>query len=160
MISKGTVESIVNQHINTDNEFVVEISVSSSNKIIVLIDSDDGITIDRCVLVSKAIEQSFDRDEEDFELEVSSAGLSSPLKVVRQYQKNIGRNLDVVLANGTKMQGKLLSATESSFSIEVQEKVVLEGKKRKELITKSIDLPYSDIKTAYKIGRASCRERV
>lgn len=149
MISKGTVESIVNQHINTDNEFVVEISVSSSNKIIVLIDSDDGITIDRCVLVSKAIEQSFDRDEEDFELEVSSAGLSSPLKVVRQYQKNIGRNLDVVLANGTKMQGKLLSATESSFSIEVQEKVVLEGKKRKELITKSIDLPYSDIKTAY-----------
>ena len=147
--SKGTVESIVNQHINTDNEFVVEISVSSSNKIIVLIDSDDGITIDRCVLVSKAIEQSFDRDEEDFELEVSSAGLSSPLKVVRQYQKNIGRNLDVVLANGTKMQGKLLSATESSFSIEVQEKVVLEGKKRKELITKSIDLPYSDIKTAY-----------
>jgi len=149
MISKSTIEGIVNQHINVDKEFVVEISVSSSNKIIVLIDSDDGITIDRCVLVSRAIEQSFDRDEEDFELEVSSAGLSSPLKVVRQYQKNIGRNLDVVLTNGTKIQGKLLLATESSFSIEVQEKVVVEGKKRKELITKTIDLPYSDVKSAY-----------
>lgn len=149
MISKSTVEDIVNQHINAESEFVVDISISSSNKILVLIDSDEGITIDRCVQVSRAIEQSFDRDKEDFELEVSSAGLSSPLKVVRQYKKNIGRSLDVVLANGTKVRGKLIAASESSFSLEFEEKVMLEGKKRKELVVKTLEIPYTDIKTAY-----------
>lgn len=149
MISKSTVEDIVNQHINAESEFVVDISISSSNKILVLIDSDEGITIDRCVQVSRAIEQSFDRDKEDFELEVSSAGLSSPLKVVRQYKKNIGRSLDVVLANGTKVRGKLIAANESSFSLEFEEKLMLEGKKRKELVVKTLEIPYTDIKTAY-----------
>jgi ribosome maturation factor RimP len=149
MVDKGTIETIVKEQLNPENEFIVEINISSGNKILVHIDSDLGITIDRCVQVSKTIEQSLDRDEEDFELEVSSAGLSSPLRVVRQYQKNIGRNLDVLLNSGDKYQGKLLTANDELFILEVEEMIKPEGKKRKETVTRNIEFSYSDIKTAY-----------
>lgn len=149
MVDKSTVESIVKEQLDSEKEFVVDITISTGNKILVLIDSDEGITIDRCVKVSRAIEGSLDREEEDFELEVSSAGLSSPLKVVRQYQKNIGRNLDILLNNGDKHTGKLLKADEEAFTLEVEEMIKQEGKKRKELVTRTADFPYNEIKTAY-----------
>lgn len=149
MVDKGTIETIVKEQLNPENEFIVEINISSGNKILVHIDSDLGVTIDRCVQVSKAIEQSLDRDEEDFELEVSSAGLSSPFRVVRQYQKNIGRNLDVLLNSGDKYQGKLLTANDELFTLEVEEMIIPEGKKRKEVVTRNIEFSYSDVKTAY-----------
>jgi ribosome maturation factor RimP len=149
MVDKGTIETIVKEQLNPENEFIVEINISSGNKILVHIDSDLGVTIDRCVQVSKAIEQSLDRDEEDFELEVSSAGLSSPFRVVRQYQKNIGRNLDVLLNSGDKYQGKLLTANDELFTLEVEEMIIPEGKKRKEVVTRNIEFSYTDVKTAY-----------
>jgi ribosome maturation factor RimP len=147
MIDKKLIEDIVNQNFNSDSEFIVDISVSSANKIFVVIDSDSGITIDRCVDISRAIEQQLDRDKEDFELEVASAGLSEPLKIARQYSKNIGRNVDVVLLDGAKKTGKLLSASLDGFQIEVQEKELVEGKKRKQLVTKTLSLAYADVKS-------------
>lgn len=149
MVDKSTIESIVSEQLDNEKEFVVDIAVSTGNKILVLIDSDTGITIDRCVAVSRSIEQSLDRDTEDFELEVSSAGLSSPLKVVRQYQKNVGRNLDVLLNSGEKFTGKLTNATEVEFSIEVEQMIKQEGKKRKELVISTMTFPYNEVKTAY-----------
>lgn len=149
MVDKSTIESIVNEQLDSENEFIVDISISTGNKILVLIDSNEGITIDRCVKVSRAIEGSLDRDKEDFELEVSSSGLSSPLKVIRQYQKNIGRNLDVLLNNGDKFTGKLLKADDVELSLEVEEMIKQEGKKRKELVTRTINVPYNEVKTAY-----------
>ena len=148
MISKQKIEDIVNEHIDPSSEYIVEVTVSASNSILVLIDSDEGISSDRCVKVSRAVEQSLDRDEEDFELEVSSAGLSSPLKVVRQYKKNIGRHLDVVTSNGQKYTGKLVEVDDNNFAIEVEEMVKPEGKKRKELVVKKMAFAYSEIKSA------------
>ena len=149
MVEKSRIETIVNEQLNSEKEFIVDISISTGNKILVLIDSDSGVTIDRCVIVSKAIEESLDRDEEDFELEVSSAGLSSSLKVVRQYKKNIGRNIDILLNSGEKYIGKILEANDLGFLLEVEEMVKQEGKKRKELVTRNVNIPYSDVKTAY-----------
>jgi ribosome maturation factor RimP len=147
MIDKAIIEDIVNQQINSDIEFVVDITISVNNKIMVVIDSDSGITIDRCVSISKAIEQQIDRDKEDFELEVASAGLSEPLRIVRQYTKNIGREVEVLMLSGEKFKGKLFAASAEGFSIEVQAKELVEGKKRKQLVTKTLSLAYGDVKS-------------
>ncbi len=149
MIEKSLVESIVIQELDSEKEFLVDMSISTGNKILILIDADDGITIDRCVKVSRAVEQSLNRDEEDFELEVSSAGLSSPLKLTRQYVKNIGRDLSIVLTTGIKVEGKLLAANETTFTIEFEELVAVEGKKRKQKEVKNLDIPYTDVKSAF-----------
>jgi ribosome maturation factor RimP len=148
MIDKELVENIVNEQLNPDEEFVVDITVSASNKIMVLLDGDNGITIDRCVKVSRAIEQSFDREEEDFELEVASAGLSESLKLPRQYKKNVGRSLEVVKADGQKIKGLLLSANQEAFVLEVESMVKPEGKKRKEKVIDQFEIPYTDVKSA------------
>lgn len=147
MIEKKFIESVVNQHLEPQTEFIVDVSVSANNRILVIIDSDTGITIDRCVDVSRAIEHQLDRDKEDFELEVASAGLSEPLKIVRQYIKNIGRTVEVVMNSGVKKSGTLLSASNEGFSIEVQEKELVDGKKRKVMVTKTIPLAYADVKS-------------
>ena len=148
MIDKQHIEELVLEQLNPESEFVVEISVSAANRILVLVDSDSGITIDRCVKISRAIEQNFDREQEDFELEVSSAGLSSPLKVVRQFQKNIGRNLDVVLTGGEKLKGALIAVSDLGFTIEVEKMIKPEGKKRKELVVEQLELQYQQVKSA------------
>jgi ribosome maturation factor RimP len=149
MIDKKLVESIVNEQLNPDEEFVVDITVSASNKIMVLLDGDNGITIDRCVKVSRAIEQSFDRDEEDFELEVASAGLSESLRLPRQYKKNVGRSLEVVKSDGQKLKGLLLSANDSTLALEVESMVKPEGKKRKEKVVEQFEIPYTEVKSAF-----------
>ncbi len=146
MIDRQLIEQVVTSSLN-DSEFVVDITVSSSNKIMVTIDSDSGITIDRCVLVSRAIEKELDREKDDFELEVASAGLSEPMKLPRQYKKNIGRIVSVVTLNGEKFTGKLIDANDQQFCIEFEEKVLVEGKKRKQLVTKNVDLLYTDVKS-------------
>jgi ribosome maturation factor RimP len=149
MIDKELVESIVNEQLNPNEEFVVDITVSASNKIMVLLDGDNGITIDRCVKVSRAIEQRFDRDEEDFELEVASAGLSESLRLPRQYKKNVGRSLEVVKSDGQKLKGLLLSANDSALALEVESMVKPEGKKRKEKVVEQFEIPYTQVKSAF-----------
>ncbi|MDD2197358.1 MAG: ribosome assembly cofactor RimP [Bacteroidales bacterium] len=148
MISKERVEAIVNECIDSEKEFVVDVSISANNKILVLLDSDEGISIDRCVKVSRKIEQDLDEDDLDFELEVSSAGLSSPLKVVRQYKKNLGRSLNVISNDGEKTKGKLVEVNDNDFSIEVEELLKPEGKKRKELVLRTVTLAYNEVKSA------------
>ena len=151
MIDISAVEDIVNKHLLPDKEFVVELNIATGNKITVLIDSDESISIDRCVAVSRAIEESLDREVEDFELEVSSAGLTSPLKVLRQYKKHRGEMLEVLLVTGSKIKGKLLDVTEKGIALEVEEMVKPEGKKRKEIVVNSHALDFSQIKKAVRI---------
>jgi ribosome maturation factor RimP len=148
MISKERIEAIVNECIDSEKEFVVDVSISANNKILVLLDSDEGISIDRCVKVSRKIEQDLDEDDLDFGLEVSSAGLSSPLKVVRQYKKNLGRSLNVISNDGEKIKGKLVEVNDNDFSIEVEELLKPEGKKRKELVLRTVTLAYNEVKSA------------
>ena len=147
MISKEIIKSIVDPKLDEENVFLVDISVSPSNQIVVTVDGDKGVTIDQCIAISRHIEGSLNRDEEDFELEVSSSGLGQPLKVLRQYTKNIGREVEVVLTNGSKLKGKMVASDNEGISLEVEKKLLLEGKKRKELVTETIPLKYSEIKT-------------
>ena len=147
MIAKEQIEKLIQPKIEEDGLFLVEISINSSNHISIFIDGDKGVNIDQCIELSRFIEQSLNRDEDDFELNVSSAGLDLPLKVQKQYIKNIGRLVDVVLTNGQKLTGKLVNANDIGIDLEVEKSVLSEGKKRKQLVTVIDTFKYSDIKT-------------
>ncbi len=147
MITKEQIENLIKPKIDEEDLFQVEVTVSSSNKISVFIDGDKGVTIDQCIALSRFIEENINRDEEDYELDVSSAGLDLPLKVQRQYIKNIGRSVAIILKNGQKLTGKLVSANDDGINLEVEKNVVLEGKKRKQKVIEIMPLNYSDIKS-------------
>lgn len=149
MISKFDVEAIINEALEGSSDYVVEVSVSENNHILVLLESDEGINIKRCVQVSRLIESHFDREVEDYELEVSSAGLESPLKVLRQYQKNIGREVAVTLLSNQCIKGKLEAVNEKKITVSYKEKELVEGSKRKQLVDKTIEIPFSEVKTTY-----------
>ena len=133
MISKQKIEELVSQWLQGKDYFLVDIAISSDNKIVVEIDHADGVWIDDCVELSRFIEERLDRDEEDFELEVGSAGLGQPFKVEQQYQNHIGKEVEVMQANGKKVKGILRSVDGRQFTVSVKEKVKVEGKKRPEL---------------------------
>ena len=115
--------------------FVVECTCNNANEVELIIDSDTSVAIDSCVKLSHAINEQFDRDVEDFSLMVASAGIGSPLKVYRQYQKLIGRPVEVLLVSGTKILATLAEATPESITLSYEEKQAVEGKKRKQLVT-------------------------
>lgn len=128
--------------------FVVSLKVSESNLIQVIVDADSGLSIDQCVRVSRSIESQINRDEEDFELQVTSPGLSNPLVVTRQYIKNVGRDLKVTMNSGEVHEGKLIKANEEGVELEYSYKQRIEGRKKKEVITEQLPLSYEDIKEA------------
>ena len=113
--------------------FVVECTCSPLNEVELLIDSDTSVSIDACVALNRAIDAEFDRDEEDFSLMVASAGIGSELRVLRQYSKLIGKPVEVLLCNGVKLLAILDAADEESITLSYDEKVAVEGKKKKEL---------------------------
>ncbi len=129
--------------------FIVELRISETNEIRMEIDSEIGnVSITDCVRVSRNIEHNLDREEEDFELSVSSAGLDKPLRVIRQYPKNIGRELKVKTEEGDKIEGLLTSADEEGIVLQTSRKEKIEGKKKKELIVEDIPLKYAQIQEA------------
>lgn len=129
--------------------FIVDLRISDTNAISLEIDSETGgVSIDDCVRVSRNIEHNLDREEQDFELSVSSAGLDKPLRVLKQYPKNIGRELKVKTVSGVKVEGVLTEADAEGIVLQTSRKERIEGKKKKELIVEDIPLKYADIKEA------------
>jgi ribosome maturation factor RimP len=147
MISKEIVQGIIQSRIDEEGLFLVDITVTSLNQISVSVDGNNGVTIDQCIALSREIEQNLDREVEDYELEVSSAGLGQPLQVLKQYFKNISREVDVVLKNGQKLNGKMVDATNEGISLEITNILVVEGKKKKQLVTEIVPFKYEEIKT-------------
>jgi ribosome maturation factor RimP len=147
MIDKSKIAQLVNEKL-TDDQFLVDVTVSSSDVIHVMVDSDTAISINQIVEISRHIENNLDREVEDFELSVFSAGLSEPLKLVRQYKKNINKELDVLLNNGQKLAGILMKADDQGIDLEVTTKEKPEGSKKKELVTRVLSFEYSEIKEA------------
>ena len=133
MVEKSKIESFVNEVIS-DGVFIVDIKVSSSNRINVLIDSATGTTIKECIAVSRNIEDNLDRETEDFELEVSTPGLSEGFKVPEQYLKNIGRQIEIQLKDGHKIEGKLIAFEGNIIEITEEQMIKPEGKKRKQKV--------------------------
>lgn len=147
MILKENIIRLVEDKIAGTNLFLVDVSVSTSSKIMVLVDTDAGITVEECIALSRFLENSLDRDTEDFELEVSSPGLSQPFKVQRQYVKNIGREISVLTADNQKIKGKLLSAGDSG--IEMETILIKKTDKKKKVKEQAvIRLAFDQIKSA------------
>ena len=113
MIEKIKILELVNNALEGSDKFLVNLKITPDNRIYVDIDGDNGVTIDDCIELSRAIESQLDRDAEDFELNVSSAGADQPLKMTRQYRKNIGYEVEVLTADGRKLKGILADADES-----------------------------------------------
>ena len=134
MINKDTVRSIVEEWLDGKEYFLVDIKISPDDRIVVEIDHADGVWIEDCVELSRFIEDHLSRDEEDYELEVGSAGLGQPFKVAQQYHCFVGKDVEVLDADGKKYKGVLKAVEGNDFTVTVQEKQKMEGKKRPQLV--------------------------
>ncbi len=130
MIDKNVVRQLVEEWLTGKEYFLVDVTVSPDDKITVEIDHKDGVYINDCVELSKYIEDRLDRDQEDYELEVGSAGLGQPFKVEQQYHNFIGEPVEVLTGEGKKLKGVLRRVEGRNFTVGVEEKVKVEGKKR------------------------------
>ena len=133
MIDRTKIEESVKEYIHGTSLLLVAVKVSSSNKITVLADTKKGITIDECALLHRHIEKGFDRDVEDFELQVSSPGLDTPFGVIEQYYKNEGQKVSVVDNEGSKYTGILKNVTKGGFDLETEIKVKGKSKEVKDI---------------------------
>ena len=147
MIDKSIVKSLVEEWLDDKEYFLVDVEISKDNKIVVEIDHADGVWIEDCVELSRYIEDRLNRDEEDYELEVGSAGLGQPFKVPQQYINFVGKEVEVLDGDGKKMKGILKSVDGNDFVVTVREKVKEEGKKRPEL--KDVDKTFQMDKVKY-----------
>ena len=127
--------------------FLIDLIITDNFKIIITLDGDHGVVLQDCIDVSRAIDQNLDREEQDFSLEVASAGVSEPLKHLRQYKKNIGRNLQVKTAD-QKIEAKLVDTNETGIVLEWEAREPKKIGKGKETVQKRQEVPYTDIKEA------------
>ncbi|MEN9443998.1 MAG: ribosome assembly cofactor RimP [Bacteroidota bacterium] len=148
MISAERVKQIVQEKISETELFLVEVKVSTDNKIYVALDSMNGVTISECVLVNRHIENSIDREQEDYELEVSSAGLSASFKVANQYIKNKGKTLAVLTNQGERYEGIILAADETGFSLETNKGSSSTDKKKIVSLKQEMYFTYLQVKSA------------
>ena len=146
MIDKNVVTRIVEEWLEGKNYFLVDVTISPDNKIVVEIDHAEGVWIDDCVDLSRYIESKLNREEEDFELEVGSAGLGQPFKVAQQYVNFVGKEVEVLDADGKKYKGVLKGVDGRDFTVTVQEKVKEEGKKRPQLQDKDYQFSMDTVK--------------
>lgn len=153
MIEKKTVCQIVDEWLDGKDYFLVEVIISPDDKIVVEIDHKDGVWIEDCVELSRYIESKLNREDDDYELEVGSAGIGQPFKVLQQYLNNIGNEVEVLKKDGRKLCGVLKEADEQRFTVTTEKKVKPEGAKRPQLVQEDETLSYDDIKyTKYLIS--------
>ena len=148
MIDKNELQAFIEGLLKDTEYFLTDLKVTPANEITVEIDSMTPGDIEECVRLTRAIEDAFDRDAEDYELEVGTAGLTSPLKVRRQYDKYVGRDLEVLTSDGRKLHGLLRSVADEGIILAVERKVKKEGSKKPVIETEEVDLPFSLIKRA------------
>lgn len=147
MMDIDKIKEIADRELQGTELFLVEVACAPGNDVEVTIDSDTSVDIEDCVSLSRAIESQFDRDEEDFQLTVTSAGIGYPLKVLRQYTKLIGKPVEAVLKNGTKILAELKAADADSITLLYRESRAVEGKKRKQLFDVEKTYPLAEVKS-------------
>lgn len=143
MILKDKIEKLAADFLEDTDKFVMNIKVTAGNLIVITIDGDTLVTIDDCIQLSRSIESKLDRDEEDFELRVTSYGADSALINPRQYKKHVGRQLSVIKTDEASLTGKLLEVTENDILI-----MKSPAKKKNEDDQMEIRLRFEDIKEA------------
>jgi ribosome maturation factor RimP len=142
-----SIEELVGKIIEGDNDiFLVSIRIKPTNNFKIYLDADSGLSIDKCIKINRALYRTIEENgwypDGNFSLEVSSPGVDEPLKMLRQYKKNIGRKLEVVVLDESKKEGKLISVDENSIQIEYTE-----GKNKK-AVTHTVEIAFSGIKQA------------
>ena len=153
MIDKNLVRNIVEEWLDGKDYFLVDVNVSPDDKIVVEIDHAEGVWIEDCVQLSRFIESRLNREEEDFELEVGSAGIGQPFKVLQQYINHIGMDVEVLTLAGEKHCGVLKEADEEHFVVCVPKRVKLEGQKRAKTAEEDMTFTYPEVKyTKYLIS--------
>lgn len=138
----------VNEYLSDKDIELINISFGAGNIIEIEIDALSGVTIQECATMSKYIEERVDREEDDYELTVSSYSVSSPFKSILQYRKNIGRDVEINLLDGSVITAKLTAVKEDIFTLEYDEKITVEGKKRKEMKHFVVEVAFSDVSCA------------
>ena len=146
MIDKQLLTETVEGAIKDTPIFIVDIKVNAGNSIVVELDSPDGLDIDTCAEITRKIESVFDREVEDYELEVGSAGLTSPFKVRGQYVKNIGNRVEVLTKDGRKLKGILTAVGDDDFTISTTKKVKEPGQKRPVEVAEEETIKMADAK--------------
>jgi ribosome maturation factor RimP len=148
MIDKEHIYSVVEETVSGTGFFLVDLQVSRGNLIQVFLDHADGINLDQCAEFSKKIEEKLSRDEEDYELQVSSPGLGQPLRVLQQYRKAIGQQLEILLTDGEKMRGILMSVNEGASEQGASLTLRLSGTRRKPAPTEPVVIETGKIERA------------
>ncbi len=150
MMTEKAIADIVNIYLEGSGRFLVNVKVTPQNKIMVFIDGDDGVTIEDCKDLSRHIERHFNRDDEDFELMVSSVGIGQPLQLHRQFVNNIGRRMEITGNDQRTHKGKLTDVTEEGIVLEKE--IPEKGKKKKKEPDTNTGsgtfIPFGDIKEA------------
>ena len=148
-MNKEIVKQLVREALEENEElFLIELIFSGDNKILVEVDGDKGLTLKECMRISRHIENNLDREEEDFGLEVTSPDVANPLKVLRQYKKNIGRILAVKTTEDKKIEGTLVDADENKISLEWKAREPKPIGKGKITVQKTAEIEYSNIQEA------------
>jgi ribosome maturation factor RimP len=127
--------------------FLIDLTITDNFKVIITLDGDNGVALQDCIDVSRAIENNLDREEQDFSLEVASVGVGSPLKMVRQYKKNVGRTLIVKLSTET-IEAELVEANDNFIILSWKAREPKKLGKGKETVQKRQEIPYTEIKEA------------
>lgn len=146
MIDKGLIRQTIEEKLASTDCFLVSLSISGDNQIMVEIDSETSVDLDFCVELTRYIEQHFGRDVEDYSLEIGSYSITKPFVDRRQYRKNIGRKVEVLTEESRKIRGTLVAVDNDDFTLEIEEKELVEGQKRKKLVKKEITLLYNSVK--------------
>ena len=148
MINKERVKEIVDDFLKSSENYLVDIQVKPDNTIVVEIDNDCAVSIDDCAALSVYIESKLDRNEEDYALEVGSAGIGQAFKILRQYRKNIGNEIELLAKSGIKHIGVLKAVDEDKIVLTVRKQIKPEGAKRKVTVEEDITFLYEEIKYA------------
>ena len=148
MIDINELRTFVEGRLKDTEYFLTDLKITPANEITVEIDSMTPGDLEQCVELTRAIEEAFDRDVEDYELEVGTAGLTSPLKVRRQYDKYVGRDLEVLTTDGRKLHGMLRSVSDEGIILSSEQKVKKEGQKKPVVEQVETELPFAVIKKA------------
>ncbi len=146
MIDKSIVKKLVDEWLEGKEYFLCDLSISADARIVVEIDHEEGVWIEDCVELSKFIEAGLDREQEDFELEVGSAGIGQPFKVLRQYEIHLGEQVEVLTREGKKFVGELSNVTPEAITVTVTQKVKKEGQKRPVMEEVDFTFKYEEVK--------------
>jgi ribosome maturation factor RimP len=148
MISADSVKGYIEEELRRSDLFLIDLTVDRTNRIRVVVDSIEGITVDQCAGISRMIESQLNRDKEDYDLEVTSPGLNKPLVLPFQYKKNIGRQIEVMTLSDQRIRGKLLNADEEKIELETETIKKMKGKKKREVITDRFHARFDEIRSA------------